>query len=90
MRLRGSNELHITTHMGVGTGGCTYRVVYWRAGTTGSGEDLPPSLPLKSASHAALEAMGVEPKASVLTPLPSVVPPRLSDDVVDRQPSDSE
>ncbi len=76
VRLVGSNELHITTYLTViGKGSCAYRVVYWRAGTTGSGKVLPPPpSPLmnmiKSASQKAFEAMGIESARSVLPPLP--------------------
>jgi len=48
MRLHGKDELHVTTHLTVGTEDhYSYRVIYWREGTSGSGEDLPP-VPLKT------------------------------------------
>jgi hypothetical protein len=66
MRLISQDEMHVTTHLMVGVDSCTYRVVYWRAGTNGSGEDPPPptsSAPLlmsnfiRSASKMALQQM---------------------------------
>ena len=53
MRLRGPDELHVTTHLTVGEHSCAYRVVYWREGSSGSGEELPPqpSSLIRSASE---------------------------------------
>lgn len=54
--------MHVTTHLTVGEESCSYRVVYWREGTTGSGEALPPAalstLLRRTASKMALQMQG--------------------------------
>ena len=60
MRLRGQDELHVTTHLTVGEAQCSYRVIYWRSGSSGSGmAPQPMTSPLthlmRSASKVALQ-----------------------------------
>ena len=45
MRLHGPDQMHVTTHLTVGEESCSYRVVYWRAGSSGNGgeQELPPT-----------------------------------------------
>ena len=61
MRLHGKDEMHVMTHLTVGTDNYSYRVIYWREGTMGSGEVLQPTLSTllrRTASKMALQMQG--------------------------------